>query len=120
MSRDKLDQILQLRRVLSRGKVRESGSVAQGGREEQGGQGGQGGQEEQEAQGGQGGQGLEPKSTHNTVGWKSGLADKKGKRCFLPYIYICTALSTLPGWNWKVVGRFRFSWKIDSDVDVVV
>ena len=102
--------------MLSRGKVRESGSVAQEGREEQG---GQGGQEEQVAQGGQGGQGLEPNSTHNTVGWKSGLADKKGKRCFLSSI--CTEiLSTLPGWNWKVVGRFRFSWKIDSDVDVVV
>ena len=79
LSIDKLDQILQLRRVLSRGKVRESGSVAQEG------------QEEQVAQGGQGGQGLEPNSTHNAVGWKSGLADKKGKRCFLPYIYLhCT------------------------------
>ena len=102
--------------MLSRGKVRESGSVAQEGRAEQG---GQGGQEEQVAQGGQGGQGLEPNSTHNAVGWKSGLADKKGKRFFLSSI--CTEiLSTLPGWNWKVVGRFRFSWKIDSDVDVVV
>ena len=105
--------------MLSRGKVRESGSVAQEGRAEQG---GQGGQEEQVAEGGQGGQGsqgLEPNSTHNAVGWKSGLADKKGKQFFLSSI--CTEiLSALPGWNWKVVGRFRFSWKIDSDVDVVV
>ena len=105
--------------MLSRGKVRESGSVAQEGRAEQGGQGGQEEHVAQGGQGGQGGQGSQGFEPNNAVGCKSGLANKKGKRFFLSSI--CTEiLSTLPGWKWKVVGRFRFSWKIDSDVDVVV